>query len=90
MLYGELDNRRGDNGYAFIDMVVRYSSSQDMFNELVGESWFEGEGFKEQSYTVVEQLKNIEMLGVKVFVSVYMSTMSNRESRQIIARVKAE
>ncbi len=43
----ELDNRRGDNGFAFIDMVVRYSSSQDMFNELVGESWFEGEGFKE-------------------------------------------
>ena len=47
MLYGDLDNRQGNNGYAFIDMVVRYSSSQDMFNELVGESWFEGEGFKE-------------------------------------------
>ena len=47
MLYGELDNRQSDNGYAFIDMVVRYSSSQDMFNELVGESWFEGKDFKE-------------------------------------------
>ncbi len=47
MLYGELDNRQGNNGYAFIDMVLRYSSSQDMFNELVGESWFEGEGFNE-------------------------------------------
>ena len=47
LLYGEIDNRQGDNGYAFIDMIVRYSSSQDMFNELVSESWFEGEGFKE-------------------------------------------
>lgn len=46
MLYGELDNGQGDTKYAFIDMIVRYSSSQDMFNELGGESWFEDERFK--------------------------------------------
>lgn len=36
-----------DGSNIVFDMVVRYSSSQDMFNELVGESWFEGESFKE-------------------------------------------
>lgn len=40
-LYGELDNCQGNAGYAFIDMIIRFSSSQDMFNELAGESWFE-------------------------------------------------
>ena len=32
--------------YAFIEMVIYYSSSQDMFNELTGESWLEDESFK--------------------------------------------
>ena len=46
MLYGELHDNTGDREYAFIEMVVHYSSSQDMFNELAGESWFEDESFK--------------------------------------------
>ena len=41
MLYGEMDNGQGNAKYAFIDMIVHYSSSEDMFNELAGESWFE-------------------------------------------------
>lgn len=32
-------------GYAFIEIVIHYCSSQDMFNELVGESRFEKEPF---------------------------------------------
>ena len=41
MLYGEMNNGQGNDEYAFIDMIVHYSSSKDMFNELAGESWFE-------------------------------------------------
>ena len=29
-----------------MDMIVCYCPSQDMFNELAGESWFECEVFK--------------------------------------------
>lgn len=43
MLYGELHDSPRNAEYAFIEMVVHYSSSQDMFNELVRESWFEDE-----------------------------------------------
>ena len=46
MLYGEMNNGQGNDEYAFIDMIVHYSSSEDMFNELAGESWFENETFK--------------------------------------------
>ena len=45
MLYGEIDNGQGKAEYAFIDMIVHYSSSEDMFNELAGESWFENGPF---------------------------------------------
>ena len=46
LLFGELHDNEVDGEYAFIEMVVHYSSSQDMFNELVDESWFEDEFFK--------------------------------------------
>ena len=46
MLYGEMDISWGGAGYSFIEMVAHYSSSQDMFNEFDGESWFEAESFK--------------------------------------------
>ena len=49
MLYGEMNNGQGNDEYAFIDMIVHYSSSKDMFNELAGESWFENESFKPQA-----------------------------------------
>ena len=41
LLYGELHSLQREQKYAFIDMIVHYSSSQDMFSELDGESWFE-------------------------------------------------
>ena len=49
MLYGEMNNGQENDEYAFIDMIVHYSSSKDMFNELAGESWFENETFKPQA-----------------------------------------
>ena len=46
-IYGELQPYQKDQQYAFIHMIVHYSSSQDMFDELAGESWFEDERFSE-------------------------------------------
>lgn len=45
MLYGEMDTCKGYAEYAFIEMIVHYASSRDMFNELAGESWFEDGSF---------------------------------------------
>ncbi len=45
MLYGEMDIPQEGAEYAFIETVIHYCSSQEMFNELVDESWFEKEPF---------------------------------------------
>ena len=58
MLYGEMNNGQGNDEYAFIDMIVHYSSSKDMFNELAGESWFENESFKPQAAGRRQRAKN--------------------------------